>query len=260
MNIAKKILFISCVLMTLISRVQAEEVVQFATDPWPPFFLETDSDRVTQGLGVELVKAIFARIPGVTPEFPKLPWKRALLEVEHGSKDALALLLRSKKREKYMVFSAPVMKTEGVLFFNKKRFPEGFSWQSVEDLKPFRIGVVQGYVYGDLLDSYIATESKNVFKVTRSKQLFSMLQRQHIDLVPESLAVAKGIVAEQGWSEDLGLVNKPINEDILHIGFSKKSTFLSLLPEINKVLYQLHQEGVIDGLLGDVGKSAVVMP
>ena len=241
-----------------IAETQSNETLiefQFATDPWPPFFLETTSKQISEGIGYELVVELFKTIPNAKPTFPKLPWKRALLEVETGAKDAIALLLKTDERAQYMEFTKPLMQTPALIFFNKKSFPDGFSWGDVSEFNQYKIGVVRGYSYGEPFDTYIASKPKNVHEVTSSTQLFSMLQRQRIDLVPENSAVAYTLAADQGWLENLGASEKVLSSDILHIGISKKSKHLSLLAELNRAIDALYKSGKIDRLVGQLGSS-----
>lgn len=254
----KRVIFIPFLILFLFaSFLRADEVVtmQFATDPWPPFFIENKSGDVNSGVGFELVTELFTLIPDVEVVFPNVPWKRALLEVEQGVKDSVALLMKNEERAKYMIFTQPVMQSSSWMYFNRLRFPKGFEWVEVEDFKDLRIGVVRGYTYGEPLDSYIKYAGKNVYEVTTSAQLFSMLQRQHIDLVPENAAVANSIVSTQGWLETLGHAKKIVNTDLLHIGVSKKSKFASLVPRLNEAVELMRISGRIDQIVGVNGSS-----
>ncbi len=250
----KKVFLLCSVIFFPILVSAKDQVIQFATDPWPPYFLESEHSSVDKGIGVDLVQAVFSRLEGVRPSFPKVPWKRALMEVQSGSKDAVALLLKTPEREEHMLFTVPVIQTEGMLLFHKNRFPQGFEWQTVEDLKPYKLGVVRGYSYGPLLDAFIANHDK-VFEVTTSQQLFSMLKRQHIDLISESLSVANGLSQEQGWHSKLGISQKPVNTDVLHFAVSKRSPFAHLLPEMNRIIEQMAKDGEIDKIIGIHGKA-----
>ena len=246
---------ISLCFLSLNLNAEAVEEMAFATDPWPPYFLEGQSGDINAGIGYQIVSEIFALIPGVNATFPKVPWKRALLEVEQGVKDSIALLLKNDERAKYMRFTHPVMQSPAWMYYNRERFPDGYEWNNVNDFEGLRLGVVRGYVYGEPLDSYIANAKENVFEVTTSKQLFSMLQRQHIDLVPENTSVANDIVKTQDWRQQLGHAAKVVNTDILFIGISKKSKFVSLIPRLNDAIQMMRMSGRIDQITGTSGKS-----
>lgn len=229
--------------------------ITFASDPWPPYFMHNQLSHVNSGVGYDLVNELFTLIPDTKASFPKLPWKRALLEVEQGTKDGIALLLKNAKREQYMEFTAPLIQSPAFIYFNRNRFPNGFEWNDTNDFKGLRIGIVRGFSYGEPLDSYILNKTDNIFEVTTSKQLFSMLARQHIDLVPENASVANKIVADQNWLESLGYAEKILSTDILHIGISKKSKFVSLIPQLNKAIESLRLSGRIDQIVGVNGSS-----
>lgn len=82
-----------------------------------------------------------------------------------------------------------------------------------------------------------------------------MLQKQHIDIVPENASVANDIVTSQGWINTLGHAQKLVNTDILHIGISKKSKFVSLIPKLNEAIENLRLSGRIDQIVGVNGRS-----
>jgi polar amino acid transport system substrate-binding protein len=258
MTITKRAITFICLFLVLSSNyviANDNEVLSFATDPWPPYFVENESGLVESGVGYELINELFSLIPGVDASFPIVPWKRALLEVERGLKDSIALLLKNDARARYMVFTQPVIQSPSWMYYNLQRFPNGFEWESVKDFKNLRIGIVRGYSYGEPLDSFIIKAPENIFEVTTSKQLFSMLQRQHIDVVPENASVANDIVASQGWTKTLGHAQKMVNTDILHIGISKKSKFVSLIPKLNEAIETLRLSGRIDQIIGVNGNS-----
>ena len=249
-------LIVSSVSADPLVRISSEaKIFQFATDPWPPYFLDTNSDVVEQGLGHQLVTELFHKIPEYAPSFPKTPWKRGLIELELGVKDAIALLLNTEERTEYMVFTLPVIKSPSLIFYNKANFVNGFEWNHVDDLSQFKIGVVRGYSYGEMFDRYIETKPDNIFEVTTSKQLFHMLQRKRLDLVPESAAVAYALADEQGWSENLGAAKNIVAMDVFHIGISKKSPHLSILPSLNKAITAMRNSGRIDEIMGNIGSS-----
>lgn len=102
--------------------------ISFATDPWPPYFLGNESGIVDAGVGYTLVHELFSLIPGVEASFPNVPWKRALLEVERGLKDGIALLLENDERATYMEFTQPLIQSPSWIYYNRLRFPTGFEW------------------------------------------------------------------------------------------------------------------------------------
>ncbi len=189
------------------------------------------------------------------PRSPKCHGNAPYLEVERGMKDSIALLLKNEERAKYMLFTQPVIQSPSWMYYNTHRFPNGFEWGSVEDFKDLRIGVVRGYSYGEPLDTFITNATSNIFEVTTSKQLFSMLQRQHIDLVSENSSVANDIVTNQGWLKTLGHSKKMVNTNLLRIGISKKSNYVSLIPKLNKAIETLRVSGRIDQIIGVNGRS-----
>ena len=85
----------------------ADQVVTFVGDPWPPYVEGVLGEDASTGVAVEVINEIFSRIENVHARFPLIPWNRALSEVEAGSRDGIAMLLKTPKREQFMVTRFP---------------------------------------------------------------------------------------------------------------------------------------------------------
>lgn len=253
-----KQLSFSCLLvLCLLSGTAAGgQNIYFAGDPWPPFFTSSDGWYLDGGVGYEVTKEIFSRIEGLTPVFPYVPWKRALMEVKHGNRDGIAFLLKSPQRQKIMLFSDPIATASAHFFYTTNRFPKGFSWQSEDDLRAKRIGIVSGYAYGQFLDELINSHKLKFIEVNTSALGFSMLARGRLDLMPASAPVGLTIIERQGWKARAGWTDKSFNSDVYYIALSKKSPLRHFLKDINRAILEAIEDGSINGILKPVGAAA----
>ena len=224
----------------------AKQVVTLAGDPWPPYVLGKVGEDASKGLAVELIRAIFARIPGVEVRFPLVPWKRALREVEQGNYDGIALLLRTPEREAYMTYSDPVIASRSLVWYRQKRFPAGFELTGLDDLLPFRVGVIRGYSYGKMVDAAIKGGRLKASEESSMRQLFMMLARDRVDLVLANDAVGYAMAKSYAEGEPIVPAKGATGEDVYRIGFSQRSKALELLPKVNRAIGELQAEGVFD--------------
>lgn len=229
-----------------------QQQVTLSGDPWPPYVIGKLGEEATDGVGVHLMRAIFDRLDSVELSIPLVPWKRALREVRHGTKDGIAMLLKTRGREKYMDYSDELFRSYNTIWYSTANFPKGFEWQQYTDFEPYTIGVVQGHSYGDELDQMIKDDTLAAIKVTSVRQLFAMLKKGRIELAIADRLVGDTYVRKYSASgRRLLAAKKPAAGEIYYLAFSKKSEARRLIPAINRVIAELKQEGVIDRLVGE---------
>lgn len=245
--------FTFLLLLFLSAPVRAETNVRFATDPWPPFFLDNNHAEINQGAGITIVQEIFARIPGAKARFPEVPWSRALHEVEKGEKDGIALLLKTEDRERFLMFSDPVIEVPALFYSRTESYPEGIQWQEFADLKGKKIGVVRGYSYGSAFDNAVHSGELNIIEATSSELLMRMLVFGRVDLIPENVVVAASIVRSNGWQDKVKKHEPPLDLDVLYIAISRKSVATSLMPQINAAIKTLRENGRIKAIGNEIG-------
>lgn len=236
------------ILLFASSKAQAQKIIQFAESPWPPYVVgEPDESARAEGTAVDLVRRVFARIDGVEPRFQMLPWKRVLSDVEYGKKDAISFLQYTPERAEYLDFTDPLMSSESVFFYSKRKYPKGVSWRKLDDLTGFQIGIVADYAQSTRLDEAkahgIALDIQKI--VGTDDQLFSMLQKQRIDLFVCNIEVGEEIIRQHGWQNEIGRVDLPIQSVKFYMAFSKRNQHTALIKKVNKVLTELRNERLI---------------
>lgn len=255
------LLFASVLALTQVVQTEASHhavsKVSFASNPWPPLFLNHDSGFAREGLGFDLISEIFSQIPEAEPSFPIVPWKRALREVELGAKDGIGLLLKTQERQDFLAFSLPVMEVPWPLFYNSKFHPEGIEWHSFSDLNLLNIAIVDDYSYGPEFDALIEGGTLNLTVVSTLEKAMRLLQHGRVDLVPGSQHVMQAIAGEQGWQQQLSNTTQVINMHALRIGIAKTSPAVTLLPQINQAIRELTKRGKIDEILASSGARSV---
>ncbi|MBU2713414.1 transporter substrate-binding domain-containing protein [Zooshikella harenae] len=97
-------------------------------------------------LPLSLVIAVFELI-NIPVEVQYHPWKRCEKLVENGDYFGALPYFKNKDRENRFIFSTPIVNSVNTFFYSVERFPEGFTWSSLNSFKKYTIAAVNGYWY-----------------------------------------------------------------------------------------------------------------
>lgn len=135
----KMILAILFVLTTISISAETIEVLAFS---YPPFMGETVLGK--DGLMIEMVRAAFAE-EDVDVKVTYLPTKRAMFLVSNDEALAyIGILKIFSEEDQRKLEELSIFKLRFLAFYLKKKFPNGFTFNSYEDLKSYNIGVLPG--------------------------------------------------------------------------------------------------------------------
>lgn len=217
-------------------------IVRFNEDPWPPYTYGESGYPPTGGLAVDLVNTIFNKL-GVKTDMMLCPWKRWLKQIEVGSSDALMLLGYSPEREKYLVYSDPIIVVRDLIWFHKNNSPK---WNQLADLKHLKFGRTRGFQYGSEFEDAVIKNSISIEEVESDKQNFIKLKLGRIDaFVANEITAAEIFRQIPELKESIVSSFKPLKEGPMYMGFSKKSPAVKLIPYVNKVIKQYQSDGTI---------------
>jgi len=131
---------------TILLMAQERPEVEFVTAPWEPY---CGQDLPFGGAFVEITRAAFEHA-GYDFDIRFMPWEQALNETAMGMHDGLLAGSWSQDREEAFIFSKPYYQVTNQFFCLRSA---NISWQSLEDLRRYRIAVVSGYAVGEPFDS-----------------------------------------------------------------------------------------------------------
>ncbi len=120
----------------------AEKQLEVLTFHYPPVMGESSLSK--EGILVELVRAAFAS-QKVSITVTYFPVKRAISQIT--SNQSLAYIGVKNTFDAQVqphIQEYPFFVSRFLLFYRKDRFPNGFSYQKLSDLKEYRIGVLAG--------------------------------------------------------------------------------------------------------------------
>ena len=228
--------------------LMAERRITMVSDPWPPYVYGELGGTASSGIAVELAQEIFSRLGGIDLHLLIIPWKRALLEVERGYYDGIPMLLKTAEREEYLVYSIPMLVGRNLAWSLESDSGEYFEWQGLGDFSGRRVGIIQDYSYGQSFDQEIADGTLRVITVPSVSHLFDMLVNGRLDVALANDAVGMAMAKKYPESR-IRAAKRPTDTDIFFLALSKKSAYADLMPEINKIIRELQDEGYIERLV-----------
>lgn len=229
------------------------KIVTLAEDSWPPYIRgKEDGSNASGGVAVNIIQDIFKQIDGVDVEFKLFPWMRVLKSVKEGQLDGCILLKKTPERLEYMEFTAPLLDDQLLLWYKPSHFPDGFSWEKYTDLSDYKIAGQLGYSYGNDWDRAVENKVISVYEVDSGLQLMAMLMSDRVDLIVMNKMVGYAYMKEEGFKNKFLAAEKPIESNTLYISFSKKSWAKKLIPEINRIISKMKQDGTIDYYLKNI--------
>ena len=194
-------------------------------DPYEPYQY-ADLDGNVRGLDVDLVTAV-SKAAGCTLRFTQDDWSNLLKGLQAGSIDLVAGASRTEDRETYALFSKPYRDESFVVFV---RAGEASKWlaDSLEEMirdKKMRLGLIDGYVYGDTIDELLghAEYGKNFISAPFSETHAANLLDGKIDGLLEDPYVASAMVRRKNLSERITQLEFSHRTGDVSLMFSKAS-------------------------------------
>lgn len=168
---------------------QNKETISIAVGDWPPYISQ---EQKMKGVATHIITDIFHDI-GIEAKVEFLPWTRAYNNTANGEYAATAVWMHQDDREQDFIFSDAVL-NEQFVFFHRQA--QAFDWQTVLDLKDYRIGGGYAYSYGPEMDAAIAKGELTLSRVTNLEQNLKMLLHGRIDILPLEVNVGLSALRE----------------------------------------------------------------
>lgn len=214
-------------------------------DDDPPFSMQLPDGRIG-GLYVELNHAVLERL-GCQVRMVKLPWARALKELELGRLDVLPGAFRKPEREVYAWFSGALLPPSRNILFVRRDLPQRDSLQQLSDLagSDFRLGAQIDVSYGEPFRQLMADPdyAARVFFNPNRSNLWHMVDKGRID----------GIIADEHSGQyelqQLGLAGRieptgvVVSAESAEVAFSKRTQDEGFVRRYAQMLKTLVEEG-----------------
>ena len=207
----------------VLGHAQCEKTLRWDDDP--PFSMQA-ADGSVVGIDIDINRAVLERL-GCQARLRKLPWARALKELEMGRLDILSGAFRRPEREVYAHFSGVFLPPSRNILFMHQQALERWPVSDLLELRhtEFRLGAQIDASYGEQYQQLLADPlfAERVVLLSNRSGLWQMVGKGRID----------GLIADEytGVHEirQLGLAHliKPtavvVSSAAAEVAFSKRS-------------------------------------
>ena len=233
-----------CTVLWAICAQAQDKVIRWATNPqYPPYDWSVDGDRYA-GACIDLLALVIPK--GYSLEPVVVPWPRAQKMAKEGRIDLLVNLRITPERSKWLEFSKnPTFANPISVFMRKEDVIPLKSWDELILLKG---GVTIGDAFGNGFDNYL----KDNLKVEASPNVrssFLKLDVGRIDYFVTGYYTGMAWLSSEGLQDRIVTLKPPISDTYIHLGFSKLSPHLAVLPEIDRKLSELGADGTLKRIL-----------
>ncbi len=237
----KKLVMCVTILVCCIGHGYAQNQIKLVFNEYPPY---TGKELPSYGVVSEVVREAFQKA-GYKAEFKNVPFKRGIEETKKGKHDGFFMVWYREERKAWFLFSEPILSIQFGFYKMKER---DIPYTSLEDLRPYTIGIVIGYAY----PSKFYNAKLNTYKVTRDEQNIMKLHAGRIDVALITHMVAKRLI-KQNFPNEIDRFEwmEPalqLENEYLVISRQAKDA-QKKLDAFHRGLNQIKQEGIFNQIL-----------
>lgn len=173
----KILIFILIVDVNLVSA----ETFTVVSDYWCPYNCEPSADP--EGFGIDLLRQAF-EAKGIKVNYILRPWDQALAMVE--SNQYHAVMSANKTDSRLLLYPESYFSRSTTCFFTSN--DHAWEYNGVKSIDKIRLGVIEGYSYGSLLDAYLDAHRDTITWVSGRnplEQLIDKIKTGDIDVIIE---------------------------------------------------------------------------
>ncbi len=167
------------------------ENVRLATGEWTPY---TSKEIESYGFITEIISEVFKKME-ITPKYEFHKWKRCYSLVKRGKVWAAFPYSYTEERAKEVLFSETVGESTTKFFCYK--VDKAYKYETLMDLKPYRIGGVKGYFYEKAFEKAGLNVSYTSDEISALKRLMA----GRVELMPLNELVGWSLI-KRNFSDD----------------------------------------------------------
>ncbi|WP_420547660.1 substrate-binding periplasmic protein [Curvivirga sp.] len=219
----------------LTSSAYANDVLRLGANVWMPYVMQ-DANGI-HGIAVDKAFKIFSEIDKDL-KISLLPFKRVLQHAKNGTTHGVLLSANRSDRQEYLAFTLPVFCERRIFITTDKR---KFDWQDSNQLRSKRLGMGLGYYVGKRINEWVETGLIPPITKAKDESLFELLKNDRLDFIIYS---EKEFIEFQKLGsqhvDGLSVLEEPLNELTLHIGFSIQHDGVAYRDKANSIIQRLN--------------------
>ncbi|MCG8616896.1 MAG: transporter substrate-binding domain-containing protein [Desulfobacterales bacterium] len=240
-HLNKSLLMFACMWTITFSGTLWAQTITLAVGEWAPYTSKTDeSARLAQNL----VTKIFAQA-GIEVKYVYVPWKRAYNLTKDGKYDGTFPWYRNDERIKDFRFPKEPLIKEAYVFFHLKN--SQFEWDTLDDLKTYKIGVMSG----EFSEKLLSDHGVRIESISDGNANFKKILSNRIEAYTTSKLVGYHAIQNMFPPEKVSMFTnhpKPLKEGEMFIMFSK-SVDPGVIKASDEVLTELKASGKYEEIL-----------
>lgn len=214
-------------------------------DDDPPFSLQR-ADGEVAGIYVESNRRVLERL-GCRVRLVKLPWGRALRELELGRLDVLPGAFRRPDREAYAYFTGPFGPPSRNLLFMHQEAQARYPVTRLDALRgsDFRLGSQTNVSYGEAYQTLMqdAAFAARVHFTANRDGLWRMVAHRRIDGVIADELTGRYEINQLGLGEAIRPTAVVVADEAAEVALSKRSNDQAFVARYRKALAALVEDG-----------------
>jgi len=221
----------------------ADKIV-YATLDWEPYI----GEKLPQnGFIAQIIKESF-KAAGHEVEFKFYPWARVIAMAQNGEVDCYGPEYYAESLKDNYLISEAMSKGPVGLFRLKGT---NIDYKTLEDLKPYKIGVVRDYVNEEKFDAAtFLKKEESVDDLTNVRKIYG----KRVDLIFSDKYVGLWLAKTNGFDQTQLEFIKPMIEHSLYTCFPKNSPkSKKLIEDFNKGLKTITANGTLKKIIDNKG-------
>lgn len=221
--------------------VHGAPTLTVATDVWPPFRIAQPDGRFG-GLDMDILQQLQRR-SGIRFEVKRVPWGRALKQMQTGQVDLMIGLAMTAERAAFIDYLQPAYYQCRPAFYGKAAAVS--TLRTYADLQGKKVGYVLNSAYFAPFD---ADNRLDKHGVPTEDQLLRMVQRGHLPLMIGTDCQVDYALSQDNEAGLLKAAYQPPQPVVLYLGMSKHSPHQALQQPLALALQELVASGEIAAL------------
>ncbi len=223
----------------------AEQFTVFCNEKNIPVCYKDETGKIV-GIDVDIVRELSKRL-GLSLDIQLVPWKRVLAGVKQGNADAGMPLFVTADRKKYSLYpKVPLHEAVMVAYAKVGRL---IAYSDLKELYGKSVGIRRGYSISPEFDQLAKEGQIKVTGVNDVQNMIKMIEAGRFDLIVDKRSTVDFYLKKTGIK--LQSIGKVGQAQGAYLVVSKATDFkdpISLLNDIDRVLMEMKQEGVIEDI------------
>jgi polar amino acid transport system substrate-binding protein len=222
--------------------INVDKSVTIVSSDWAPY--EFEENGQIKGIGVDIVAEAFNRM-GYKVTKKLLPFSRAIEMLKDGEIDVITDVKNTSERQEIGIFSKEAIITTHTSLFVKSDSNIKFTG-NVLDLKPYKIGTIRDYSYGEEFDNAVKNEGLKVEAVDDKMQNINKVLDNRLDICIENRLVEFDALKATNNQNKMKELLPELNQTPVYAWFSKKKNPGNMVDEFDKKLAEIKNDGTFE--------------